>query len=79
MGLRVVIDTGVFISALLSRRGASHRLLLLVGGTRFEIALSVPLVVEYEAAAKRMPEAIRDLVLDDQRLRNNICWSAFDC
>jgi len=52
---------------------------LLVGGTRFEIALSVPLVVEYEAAAKRMPEAIRDLVLDDQRLRNNICWSAFDC
>ena len=26
----------------------------------------------------RLPEAIRDLVLDDQRLRNDICWSVFD-
>ena len=24
-------------------------------------------------------EAIRELVLDDQRLRNDICWSVFDC
>jgi putative PIN family toxin of toxin-antitoxin system len=57
MGPRIVIDTCVFISALRSRRGASHRLLLLVGGSKFEIALSVPLVVEYEDAAKRMSEA----------------------
>jgi hypothetical protein len=28
---------------------------------------------------ERLPEAIRDLVLDDQRLRNEICWSVFDC
>ncbi|WBB73652.1 hypothetical protein O7602_29000 [Micromonospora sp. WMMD1128] len=27
----------------------------------------------------RLPAAIRDLVLDDQRLRNDICWSVFDC
>ncbi|MGH2470453.1 MAG: putative immunity protein, partial [Chloroflexota bacterium] len=27
----------------------------------------------------QLPEAIRDLVLDDQRLRNDICWSVFDC
>jgi hypothetical protein len=26
----------------------------------------------------RLPEAIRELVLDDQRLRNDICWSVFD-
>jgi hypothetical protein len=26
---------------------------------------------------ERLPEAIRELVLDDQRLRNGICWSAF--
>ena len=40
-----------------------------------------------EAAARRecrwqrdqLPEAIRELVLDDQRLRNDICWSVFDC
>jgi hypothetical protein len=27
----------------------------------------------------RLPDAIRELVLDDQRLRNDICWSVFDC
>jgi hypothetical protein len=26
-----------------------------------------------------LPEAIRELVLDDQRLRNAICWSVFEC
>ncbi|MFW6694088.1 putative immunity protein [Streptomyces sp. MAR4 CNX-425] len=28
---------------------------------------------------ERLPAAIRALVLDDQRLRNDICWSVFDC
>ncbi len=27
----------------------------------------------------QLSDAIRDLVLDDQRLRNDICWSVFDC
>jgi len=26
----------------------------------------------------QLPEAIRELVLDDQQLRNDICWSVFD-
>jgi hypothetical protein len=26
---------------------------------------------------ERLPDPIRDLVLDDQRLRNEICWSVF--
>jgi hypothetical protein len=42
---------------------------------------------EAEAAGRRecrwqrdqLPERIRELVLDDQRLRNDICWSVFDC
>lgn len=28
---------------------------------------------------EQLPEAIRDLVIDDERLRNEICWSVFDC
>ena len=28
---------------------------------------------------EQLPDAIRDLVLDDQRLRNDICWSVFNC
>jgi hypothetical protein len=27
----------------------------------------------------QLPEQIRELVLDDQRMRNDICWSVFDC
>src|ERR687886_830783 len=27
----------------------------------------------------QLPDAIRELVLDDQRLRNDLCWSMFDC
>jgi hypothetical protein len=27
----------------------------------------------------QLPAAIRELVLDDQRIRNDICWSVFDC
>ena len=28
---------------------------------------------------EQLPDAIRDLILDDQRLRNEICWFVFDC
>jgi hypothetical protein len=27
----------------------------------------------------QLPVVIRDLVLDDERLRNGLCWFAFDC
>jgi putative PIN family toxin of toxin-antitoxin system len=51
--LQIVIDTNVLVSALRSNRGASFRLLRLLGDSRFEISVSVPLVIEYEKAAKR--------------------------
>jgi hypothetical protein len=28
---------------------------------------------------ERLPSEIRELVLDDERLRNDICWFVFDC
>jgi hypothetical protein len=28
---------------------------------------------------EQLPNEIRELVLDDQRLRNDVCWSVFDC
>ena len=27
----------------------------------------------------QLPDPIRDLVLENQRVRNEICWSVFDC
>jgi len=54
MPLRIVIDTNVFVSALRSNRGASFRLISLLGSDdRFEINVSVPLILEYEDAALR--------------------------
>ena len=50
---QVVIDTNVLVAALVSSRGASHRLLRLVGDPRWRINLSVPLVLEYEQTLKR--------------------------
>jgi thymidine phosphorylase len=35
--------------------------------------------IECQWQREQLPEAIRALVLDDQRLRNAICWSVFDC
>ena len=28
---------------------------------------------------ERLPDAVRDLVLDDQRRRNDLCWGVFTC
>ena len=51
---QVVIDTNVLVAAMLSNRGASHRLLRLVGDRRWRINLSVPLVLEYEQTLRRV-------------------------
>ena len=53
MSLRVILDTNVFVAALRSRQGASFRVLSLVGTGRFEVIVTVPLVLEYEDAMKR--------------------------
>ena len=50
---RVVVDTNVVVAGLRSRQGAAFRLLSEIGRGKFEIALSVPLVLEYEDALLR--------------------------
>src|SRR5438105_1616858 len=35
--------------------------------------------LECQWQREQLPDTIRELVLDDQRLRNDICWSVFDC
>jgi putative PIN family toxin of toxin-antitoxin system len=68
-GPRVVIDTNVVVAGLRSRRGMAFRLLSEIGKGRFEIALSVPLVLEYEDVllrphAGKLGRADVDAVLD---------------
>ncbi len=52
--MKVVIDTNVFVASLRSRRGASFKLVSLLPSDKFSIAISVPLVFEYEDAIKRL-------------------------
>ena len=35
--------------------------------------------VECRWQRTQLPDGIRDLVLDDERLRNELCWCVFDC
>lgn len=49
MAPRVVLDTNILVAALRSNRGASFRLVSEIDSGRFEICVSVPLVLEYEA------------------------------
>jgi len=60
---RIVLDTNVLIAALRSNRGASHKLLLLIDSGLFDVCVSVPLVLEYEAVAKRK---IKDTALTEE-------------
>lgn len=61
----VVLDTSVLESALRSRRGASFAVLSMVGAGAFDIAVSTPLVLEYEAVltrAGRNPRTVADVI-----------------
>ena len=58
---QIVIDTNVLVAAQRSKRGASAKLMSLVGTDRFDIHGSVPLVLEYEEVLLREMEAVHIL------------------
>lgn len=67
MAVNVVLDTDVLVAAMRSRQGASYRLLTLLGSGKFEVSVSVGLVLEYEDALRgRVPLGENDVddVLD---------------
>ena len=64
--MKIVIDTNVLVAALRSCRGASFKLVSLIPSDIFSIAISVPLVFEYEDALKRQESsAITDQDIGD--------------
>lgn len=60
--MKIVIDTNVPFAALKSQRGASYKLISLLPSERFSIAISVPLIIEYEDVLKRgqLPRSITE-------------------
>ena len=55
---QIVIDTNILVSGLRSAEGPSFRLLQLVGKSRFDTHLSVPLVLEYRDVLSRQEAAL---------------------
>jgi len=55
---QIIVDTNVLISAQRSRRGASSRLVSLIGTGLFDVHVSVPLVLEYEDVLRRYREEL---------------------
>jgi putative PIN family toxin of toxin-antitoxin system len=55
----IIIDTNVLLAALYSRRGASFKLISLVGQGYFNIVLSVPLFIEYKSIIERNRSKIK--------------------
>jgi len=72
---RIVLDTNVLVSALRSRRGRSNQLVALVGSERFELVLSVPLVLEYEDAALRQIDAMVYSPDEVREIIDFLCWA----
>jgi putative PIN family toxin of toxin-antitoxin system len=64
---QIVADTNVFVTALRSKFGASYKLFSLMSSDKFQLNLSVPLALEYEAVAKRLINEIglSEKVIDD--------------
>jgi putative PIN family toxin of toxin-antitoxin system len=73
---RVVLDTNVLVAALRSKRGASYRLLMLLDSGAYEPVVSVPLVLEYESAAKRLVGQTRLTARDIEAIIDFICAQA---
>ncbi|RJO61635.1 putative toxin-antitoxin system toxin component, PIN family [candidate division WS5 bacterium] len=72
----IVIDTNVVVSALRSKRGASYKLLMEIGTDKFGINVSVPLVLEYESASKRLIGKIKIKKNDIDDIVDYICSEA---
>jgi putative PIN family toxin of toxin-antitoxin system len=64
MPLQLVLDTNVIVAALRSRRGAAYRLLSVLNDSRWQINVSVALLLEYEEVLKRESRAL-DLSYED--------------
>lgn len=75
-GVRVVLDTNVLVAAIRSRRGASFAVLSRVGTGQFEVAVSVPLVLEYEDALLRSMAAANLGERDISDLVDYVCGVA---
>ena len=69
--LRIVVDSNVIVAAMRSNKGASYIILENIGTDKFDIGISVPLILEYEDVLKRYIHYMHDHDVD--KIINYIC------
>jgi putative PIN family toxin of toxin-antitoxin system len=70
----IVLDTNVLVAGLRSRQGASFHLLSMIGQGRFNLHISVPLLLEYEEVLHRQLPSLIGLDADDiDRFLDYVC------
>jgi putative PIN family toxin of toxin-antitoxin system len=72
---KIVVDTNVLLAALRLRNGASFKLISLIGQEKFEVCISVSLILEYEEQCQLIYEAIGLTENDIQDVLNYLCWA----
>ena len=71
--MKVVIDTNVIVSALRSSRGASNKLLSLLGSELFNFHFSVPIVLEYEYVLLKQANSLSQSKEEISKLIDSLC------
>src|SRR5258706_15469188 len=74
--LQAVVDTNVVLSALRSKRGASYRLLKFLGDPRWQMNVSVALIVQYEAVARREAVPLHATLQEADRFIDYLCTAS---
>jgi predicted nucleic acid-binding protein len=71
--LHIIVDTNVVLSALRSTQGASYRLLKMVGNPRWRMHVSVALLLQYEAVARREAVPLHATVEEVDKFIDYLC------
>jgi putative PIN family toxin of toxin-antitoxin system len=70
---RIVLDTNVLYAGLYSASGKSHQLLRAIADGRLRIALSTPLLFEYEDVLKRNQAVLNLSDTEVDQVLDNLC------
>ena len=71
---KIVVDTNVIVSALKSRNGYSFKLLKMIDNRNFALAISVPIIFEYEYAISNNISEITLAQSDIDSILDYICF-----
>ncbi len=71
--MKIIMDTNVLFAGLYSANGASHKILQYLVAGRLSLALSTPLLFEYEDVLKRNRELLNLNDFEIETVLDNLC------